>query len=620
MCDNRHYISEVPLSLNSVRRRVEAFLSANGLRLAPLDRYVVISRDEDGDEILAGGGLDGNVIKCVAVSEAARSEGLMNILVSRLIALGREDGRESVKAFTKPENVGIFKSLGFSLLASAPKAVLMENGRGGLSEYERYLASLARTGRNGAIVMNANPFTKGHRWLIEQAASQVDNLYVIVVKEDRSRFSYAERKAMIEAGCAGLDNVTVCEGSDYAISAATFPTYFLKRLDDATDTQIALDLDLFVNHIAKPLGVTVRFAGSEPEDALTRRYNELMAEILPNHPAPELDSLAAIKDGHFDKLSDQNESVAEPNSPVTEPVEAAILFVEIPRLEQNGKPISATSLRRALDKGDLKEAMEYIPETTIPYLIADLAERALRMELDTTPKPGLVDKLDNGAHKDMDYTLMSKSISALRPYLTRLAVESAKDIDPAKIKEIGIEAEKAMLKATSGVNTHKGALFCIGLSVAVASYLASTTGSVSAYSFKELVSRVASEIPLAQGTHGAEAKRSFKVGGALGNARAAYPELFEDWLPYYRSLESDPYRCHKTLLHIMTTLDDTNILHRRGAEGLACAKSEAARLLEDFSESGLSSLNKDFIRENISPGGSADMLSLTIFINSIIDY
>ena len=595
MCDNRHYISEVPLSLNSVRRRVEAFLSANGLRLAPLDRYVVISRDEDGDEILAGGGLDGNVIKCVAVSEAARNEGLMNILVSRLIALAREDGRESVKAFTKPENVGIFKSLGFSLLASAPKAVLMENGRGGLPEYERYLASLARPGRNGAIVMNANPFTKGHRWLIEQAASQVDNLYVIVVKEDRSRFPYAERNEMIEAGCAGLDNVIVCEGSDYAISAVTFPTYFLKRLDEATDTQIALDLDLFVNHVAKPLGVTVRFAGSEPEDALTRRYNELMAEILPNKPNPE------------------------PNSPVTEPVEATTLFVEIPRLEHNGKPISATSLRRALDKGNLKEAMEYIPETSVPYLVADLAERALRMELDTTPKPGLVDKLDNGAHKDMDYALMSKSISALRPYLTRLAVESAKDMDPAKIKGIGIEAEKAMLKATGGVNTHKGALFCIGLSVAVASNLASRTGSVQAYSFKELVSRIASEIPLAQGTHGAEAKRSFKVGGALENARRAYPELFEDWLPYYRSLECDPYRCHKTLLHIMTTLDDTNILHRRGAEGLARAKSEAAMLLQDFSETKMSSLNKDFIRENISPGGSADMLSLTIFINNIIN-
>lgn len=606
MCDNRHYISEAPLSLNSVRRRVEAFLAANGLRLAPLDRYVVVTRDEDRDEILAGGGLDGNVIKCVAVSESARSEGLMNILVSRLIVIAREEGRDSVKAFTKPENEGIFKSLGFGLLASAPKAILMENGRGGLPEYKKYLASLARPGRNGAIVMNANPFTKGHRYLVEQAASLVDNLYVIVVREDRSRFPYAERKAMIEAGCAGLDNVIVCEGSDYAISAATFPTYFLKKLDDATDTQVALDLDLFVNHIAKPLGVTVRFAGSEPEDALTRRYNELMAEILPGT------SVAVVRQAHQpDPELVKGAALRQARRPID--------FVEIPRLEQKGKPLSATSLRRALDKGGFKEAMEYIPESSTPYLVADLAERALRLELDTTPKPGLVDRRDNGAHKDMDYALMSKSISALRPYLTRLAVESAKDIDPAKIKEIGIEAEKAMLKATGGVNTHKGALFCIGLSVAAASCLACSTGAVEAYSFKELVSRAASEIPSAQGTHGAEAKRSFKAVGALENARAAYPELFADWLPYYLSLEGDPFRCHKTLLHIMTTLDDTNILHRRGEEGLARAKSEAARLLEDFSESGLSSLNKDFIRENISPGGSADMLSLTIFIESIIN-
>ncbi len=230
-----------------------------------------------------------------------------------------------------------------------------------------------------------------------------------------------------------------------------------------------------------------------------------------------------------------------------------------------------------------------------------------------------MDKADNGAHKDMDYALMSKSISSLRPYLTRLAVSSAKDIDPAKIKEIGIEAEEAMLKATGGVNTHKGALFCIGLSVAAASRLACSEGVVRTYSFKELVSRVASEIPSAEGTHGAEARKSFKVSGALENARRAYPELFADWLPYFRSLEGDPFRCHKTLLRIMSTLDDTNILHRRGAEGLARTKSEAAGLLENFSESGLSSLNKDFIRENISPGGSADMLSLTIFIDSIIN-
>ena len=590
MCDNRHYISEVPLSLNSVRKRVEAFLSSNGLRLATLERYVVISRDEDGDEIIAGGGLDGNVIKCVAVSEAARSEGLMNILVSRLIAIAHEEGHESVKAFTKPANEDIFKSLGFRLLASSENAILMENGRGGLPEYRKYLESLARPGRNGAIVMNANPFTKGHRYLIEQAASQVDNLYVIVVKEDRSRFPYSERKSMIEAGCAGLANVTVCEGSDYAISAATFPTYFLKQLDDATPTHIALDLDLFVRHIARPLGVTVRFAGSEPEDKLTRCYNEMMSEILP-------------AGGYGSK-----------DNPAGQPIS----FVEIPRLEQNGRPVSATALRSALDRGDLKAAMEFVPVSTVPYLIADLAERSLRQELDTTPKPGLVDKQDNGAHKDMDYALMSASISALRPYLTKIAVRSAAEVNAAGIMPIGVEAEAAMLKATGGVNTHKGALFCIGLSIAAASFLACSTGTVEADSFRELVSRTASRIPSARSTHGAEAKRNFKVGGALENAREAYPELFTAWLPYYRSLEGDPYRCHKTLLYIMTILDDTNVLHRRGAEGLAHTKSEAARLLGDFSPEGLSSLNKDFIRENISPGGSADMLSLTMFIKSII--
>lgn len=590
MCDNRHYISEVPLSLNSVRKRVEAFLSSNGLRLAALERYVVISRDEDGDEIIAGGGLDGNVIKCVAVSEAARSEGLMNILVSRLIAIAHEEDYESVKAFTKPANEDIFKSLGFRLLASSENAILMENGRGGLPEYRKYLESLARPGRNGAIVMNANPFTKGHRYLIEQAASQVDNLYVIVVKEDRSRFPYAERKSMIEAGCAGLANVTVCEGSDYAISAATFPTYFLKQLDDATPTHIALDLDLFVRHIARPLGVTVRFAGSEPEDKLTRCYNEMMSEILP-------------AGGYGSK-----------DNPAGQPIS----FVEIPRLEQNGRPVSATALRSALDRGDLKAAMKFVPVSTVPYLMADLAERSLRQELDTTPKPGLVDKQDNGAHKDMDYALMSASISALRPYLTKIAVRSAAEVNADEIMSIGVEAEAAMLNATGGVNTHKGALFCIGLSIAAASFLACSTGTVETDSFRELVSRTASRIPSAQSTHGAEAKRNFKVGGALDNAREAYPELFTAWLPYYRSLEGDPYRCHKTLLYIMTILDDTNVLHRRGAEGLSHTKSEAARLLQDFSMSGLSLLNKDFIRENISPGGSADMLSLTMFIKSII--
>lgn len=578
MC-NSHYISELPMSMASVRARVEAFLAENGLRMSPVQLYVAITRSEDSDEILAGGGLDGNVIKCVAVSEEARSEGLTNILISRLMSIAHEHGHDSVKVFTKPGNLKVFRSLGFDLLAQTEQAILMESGWTGLSSYRKYLSSLRREGRNGIIVMNANPFTKGHRYLVEQAAAQVDNLYVIAVKEDLSRFPYVERLAMIKAGCSDIPNVTVCEGSDYAISSATFPTYFLKKLDDASDTQMSLDIDLFMRHIAPALGASVRFAGSEPVDGLTRRYNEIMSGLLPT---------------------------------------GGIDFVEIQRLEVDGMPLSASELRKRLDEGQSENAFVLAYPSSLPYLAADLAQRSLQRELDTTPKPGLVDRNNSGAHKDMDYGTMVKSILSLRPYFTRLAVESVAGVDPVKVKEIGLEAEKAMLEATGGVNTHKGALFCIGLSVAVASRLASMNGKVDEASFRELLSVTAQGIPSAKDTHGAEAIKTYGVSGALDNARKAYPELFEDWLPYYNSLSSDQYRDHKTLLKIMTTLEDTNILHRTGNTGLAQAKADAAALLADFSVEGLVALDRKYTVSNISPGGSADMLSLTIFISNLL--
>lgn len=579
MCSS-HYISSVPLSLSSVRRRVETFLAQNGLRLASLDYYALVTRNEDSDEILAGGGLEGNVIKCIAVSESARSEGLTNKLVSHLIGVAMGKGYQSVKVFTKPGNLDIFSSLGFQLLATSPNAILMENGFTGLRAYRKYLSDLRKEGRNGAIVMNANPFTKGHRYLIEQAAAQVDNLYVIAVKEDRSRFPYAERLAMIKAGTADLGNVTVCEGSDYAISAATFPTYFLKKLDDASDTQMTLDIDLFANHIAPSLGASIRFAGSEPKDPLTKRYNELMSELLP---------------------------------------QKGVQFVEIQRLEADNMPISASELRKCLDCGRSENAVGLAYPTSLPYLAADLAQQALQRELDTTPKPGLVDKDDRGAHQDMDHGTMVRSILALRPFFVSLALSAVDGIDPDKVREIGIEAEKAMLMATRGVNTHKGALFCLGLSVAVVSHLLARDGKVGKDEFRRLLAKVAEGIPSVKDTHGAEAIDTYRVPGALESARRAYPELFSDWLPYYNGLSDDQYRDHKTLLKIMTTLDDTNVLHRNGLEGLRKVKADAASLLADFSVERLSVLNKEYIASNTSPGGSADMLSLTIYISNFIN-
>lgn len=578
MCNSR-FIDVVPLSLSSVRRRVEGFLAGCGLRYVDMDYYVTVSTDEDGERILAGGGLDGNVIKCVAVSDEARSEGLASTVVSRLLELAREHGLENVKLFTKSSNADLFRSLGFRLLASTDEAILMEYGTDGLRTYTKYLESLRSPGCNGAIVMNANPFTRGHRYLIEQAASQVDHLYVIAVKEDKSLFPYVERKAMIEVGCADIQNVTVCEGSDYAVSSATFPTYFIKKIDDATEISIRLDLDLFVRHIAPALDISMRFAGSEEGDALTRLYNSLMASSLPA---------------------------------------GGIDFVQIPRLSDAGVQVSASALRKALDEDRLSDALRLAYPTTRPYLLAELAQRALRIELDTSPKPGLVDRIDSGAHCDMDYALMSVGIDALRPYFTRIAVEAAQKLEPQQVRLIGIEAEEAMLHATGGVNTHKGALFCMGLALAAAAFLTADGELVRERTLRKLISWIADGIPSAEGTNGAGVVQNYRVGGALDNARRAYPQLFADWLPYWCGIAGDDFRCHKTLLRIMSSLDDTNVLHRRGSQGLDIVKSESRRVLDDFSIDALTAMNQEFIRENISPGGSADMLSLTIFISHII--
>ena len=448
--------------------------------------------------------------------------------------------------------------------------------------------------------MNANPFTLGHRYLIEQAAQQVDHLFIIPVKEERSLFPYAERKAMIEQSLSTLNSPlstkigAVLSGSDYAISAATFPTYFLKQLSDAADTQMLLDIDIFCRHIAPALGATVRFVGSEPNDALTRRYNELLAEQLPKH---------------------------------------GLRLKEIPRLQTEQTPISATTVRSLMAQGMFVEATKLVPPTTIPYLLAHLACDALQQELDTTPKPGLVDQHDSGAHADMDYRLMQRSIHALRPYFVQLAqVAQQGPLTHPVISAIGIEAERAMLAATGGVNTHRGALFSMGLAIVAAGSSLSEYSEFSEYSdysdysehsdfsLQSAIAQLAQTFPDTQGTHGSRAVSQYQAKGALAMAREGYEQLFSDWLPFLRNLkqQGDPYAHHKTLLRIMSQLDDTNILHRCGAEVASRVKAEAADMLAHFSTDALDDMNRRYSAENISPGGSADMLALTIFTNAIM--
>jgi hypothetical protein len=577
---NDFEIQSYPLTVRTNRERVTAFLAANGLRLDALDYYAVVTAVGD-DQILAGGGLDKDIIKCIAVSDTLRDEGISATLVSHLMSIAMSRQYEAVKVFTKPSNQKIFESLGFHLLAEAPKAILLENGLSGWLTYERYLKSLRREGKSGLIVMNANPFTRGHRFLISQAARQVDTLFIIPVKEDRSEFSYAERKAMLEAGCSDFENVIVCEGSDYIISAATFPTYFLKELDEAATTQMSLDLSLFAKRVAPALGAKIRFVGSEPLDAMTQRYNELMHEILPLE---------------------------------------GISVVEIARLSEEDRAISASAVRAALDEGKFSEAAPKVNPTTIPYLLAKLATMALQSELDTSPKPGLVDTIDAGAHQDMDYNLMCRSIRALHPHFVALAQLGYQEKLPTseEIRRLGLEAEREMLLATDNVNTHKGALFAMGLVLIAAAHNYYIHGVIQEQPLRADICRLAADFPAPQGTHGDAVRRQYNVGGALAQAAAGYTDLFADWLPYLRKLKGDTFAAHKTLLYIMTTLDDTNILHRKGAQVASEVKEEARTLLSNFSEAALIKLNQRYIKENISPGGSADILSLTFLLNAIL--
>lgn len=618
------------------RQRIEAFLKRNALRIDDMNYYAAVL-DDDG-EMIAGGGLKDDVIKCVAVDDAHKGEAIANTLVSHLISHANQEGYGCIKLFTKPKNRQLFESLSFRLLAEAPEAILMETGIGGISntvealkkikeeskKYKEYNKECKEDSKEcrentsylttspphhltttmqptGCIVMNCNPFTLGHRYLVESASRMVEHLFVIVVREDRSAFSYQERKAMVTTGTADLKNVTVCDGSEYAISNTTFPTYFLKRLSDATDTQILLDLDLFRRHIAPALGAEVRFVGTEPTDELTRRYNELMMESLGKDHV-----------------------------------------VQIPRLENGGVAVSASRVRRAMDSNSLKEAAQLVPPTTLPYIIAHLATRALHAELDTTPKPGLVDKDNSGAHRDMDHALMSRSIRAIHPYFVRLALLGFAADMPSHddIVKTGIEAERAMFEATNGVNTYKGALFSMGLAVVAAAGKAWQGYSITPQALSAAISKLAFAFPDTKGTHGSKAKQTaasetatFK--GALDNAREGYPMLFNDWLPFYANLikNGKPHALHLTLLRIMCDLDDTNIVYRTSLAMMKQVKEESRSVLSRWSEAThgtpqadggtnldiiLGDMNRSFVQRNISPGGSADMLSLVVFINGVL--
>jgi len=280
------------------------------------------------DKLVAVGARAGNILKMFAVEPTHQGGTLLADMVTELVGRGLSAGCESLFVFTKPEYISTFESYNFTLLASHEYVALLEYGKG----LERWLSShrsLIRTGTNGAVVMNCNPFTRGHRHLIEQVAGQVDNLYLFVVSAERSQFPFPVRMRLVREGVAEFPNVLVLDTSHYAVSNATFPTYFLKKDDPVARIQMELDLTLFSSRIAPFFRITRRFVGSEPCCGLTYQYNETMKRILPLY---------------------------------------GITLTEIERKHSSNGVISASRVREALAANNHSLLEEMLPETTMAFL------------------------------------------------------------------------------------------------------------------------------------------------------------------------------------------------------------------------------------------------------------
>lgn len=573
-------LRNVPLSSARFRAQAETLLARHNLRLDPLDEMVGIY---DCDDRLRGcGGFRHTTLKCIAIDKELQGNDLASRLVSELMNhIWVNKPGAHITLFTKPKNEALFASLGFGLIGRSSQAILMETPKAAFASWLDGLRKLPKADKVAALVMNVNPPTRGHLHLIEQAATAYDRVRVVLIDGDPDGlFTKEERMAALKEAVTPLGNVDVVSSGPYAVSQATFPTYFLKKLTDASAVQMELDLNIFADSIAPAIGATVRVVGEEPLDPLTAAYNETMLRVLP------------------------------PKG----------IAVEVhQRLSSDNIPISASRLRKAIADEHASDALKIAAPASAPFVLAHAAAQALTSELELSPKPGLVTPENSGAHTDMDADLMRRSIKVLRKAFSEIAAKSRTHNQPdsTTLGPLGLKWERMMLEATGGVNTHKGALFSLGLAVAATSWLAFNDKELTPEAIGSVIATIAEGFTPTEGTHGADTRKRFGIMGALDYARGGYAELRSGWLPWLRSHKEEPFALHRLLLRIMATLYDSNLYFRGGAEGADFTRKEADRLSNDFSEEGLRAFGLQMAARNLSPGGAADMLALTLFIDSI---
>lgn len=342
-------ISQIKPEDRLANRQMDALLLQEGIERDKHLDYSIGLFDENY-EMVATGSCFGCTLRCLAVSSCHQGEGLLNQLLTSLIEYQYQRGNSHLFLYTKCNTARFFQELGFYEIARVnEKVVFMENRRCGFSDYLAHLKEetehacigLSQTEDSnsvGAVVMNANPFTRGHQYLLEKAAAQVNLLHVFVVSEDVSLIPFSIRERLVKEGSSHLKNLVYHQTGPYIISNATFPSYFLKDSDMVIRSHAKLDIQIFTG-ISKALSITHRFVGEEPFSQVTRIYNEIMEK--------ELSSFGI----------------------------SCIIF---PRKADQGEAISASAVRELLKSGNIRALKTKLPESTLRFFLSEEAKPILK--------------------------------------------------------------------------------------------------------------------------------------------------------------------------------------------------------------------------------------------------
>jgi [citrate (pro-3S)-lyase] ligase len=257
--------------------KVKDFLGKNDLALTD-DVELFVTASEEG-EMVACGGISGKILKCVAVTPRLRGQRFVLKVIDELLEAAKKRGQKELFLFSSPKNQAYFESHGFGLIGSSGNEVILMENTDNLGRYKAQLREKRVEGKAiGSAVLCDTPLRDREIALIQRASHMCDWLHVFIVCDHDKEGFTSDRAAVLRERLKAFENITVHERSEYMISKATFPTYFIQDQDRISALHAELDLKIFKEHIAPSLGITHRFVGSESD--VNESHNVLMEHIL----------------------------------------------------------------------------------------------------------------------------------------------------------------------------------------------------------------------------------------------------------------------------------------------------------------------------------------------------